>query len=318
MDGRVEVASLWGSRATGTASDTDADRLRHVPDLRQRSSLSWSPADYRRRSWLYRLRLELRPAPGRYLRHGGSTYRPDRGRRPTRHVRDRLRRAIEGGRSGASHKVWMRTGPERSFRGAPGFPPGEAENRQSQHSSAGATQLGDVLSTVVADRPVSTAPSRLVTFVAALNSPYVFGLLLVIILLITLPYGLHNDIRYEIGVHAVSDQSAALTFSHRPLLYRLLLAALAWPGFLFSLGLESREVLLRVEAVILSLGAAMLLFFGLRRYDRYFALPSALVVLASIVLMSPGVTLEPEWLSLVLAVASGRGMSSQARVPLSS
>jgi hypothetical protein len=85
----------------------------------------------------------------------------------------------------------------------------------------------------VADGPVPAAPSRLVTVVAALNSPYVLGPTLVIILLITLPYGLHNDIRYEIGVQAVSDQSAAFTFSHRPLLYRLLLAALAWPGFLF-------------------------------------------------------------------------------------
>jgi hypothetical protein len=52
--------------------------------------------------------------------------------------------------------------------------------------------------------------------------------------LVTLFYPLHGDVRHEIGVQAVSGHSAASTFSHRPLLYRLIVSVLAWPADLVT------------------------------------------------------------------------------------
>ena len=52
------------------------------------------------------------------------------------------------------------------------------------------------------------------------------GLVVVLVAAVTLPYSFSGDIRYEIGVKEVSGYTAADTFTHRPLLYRLLSAAI--------------------------------------------------------------------------------------------
>lgn len=119
---------------------------------------------------------------------------------------------------------------------------------------------------------------------------------------LTLPYSFSGDIRYEMGVKAVSGHPAADTFTHRPLLYRLASAAITAPAQAAGGSIRQLEVILRAECVALALLAGMLLWLGLRRRVGADAAPVALVVAAALVLMGPQITLEPEWLAVVLTV----------------
>ena len=120
---------------------------------------------------------------------------------------------------------------------------------------------------------------------------------------ITLAYPIHGDVRHEVGVQAVSGHPAASTFSHRPLLYRLLVSVLAWPADLATSTTRSFELVLRVEAVGSALAACTLLWLGLRRHRPAEAFPLATVVFAATVLMSPSAVLQPDWWAVVLTVA---------------
>ena len=121
--------------------------------------------------------------------------------------------------------------------------------------------------------------------------------------LITLSYPIHGDVRYGIGVQAVSGQSAAFTFTHRPVLYRVLTAGFAWPAEMVTTTVRQLEMVLRIEATAIALAASLLLWFGLRRHRPNQALPIAGVVFAALLLMSPSAVLQPDWFAVVLTVA---------------
>jgi hypothetical protein len=129
------------------------------------------------------------------------------------------------------------------------------------------------------------------------------GVLLLGICLLTLRYGLPGDVRFEIGTQQVSPAGAAGTFTHRPLLYRLLMAALVFPAEAVGGRLATFEMMLRCEALLLTAAACALLWSGLRRRHPDAALPVAMGVFGALLLVGPSITLEPEWLATVLTVA---------------
>ncbi len=114
---------------------------------------------------------------------------------------------------------------------------------------------------------------------------------------------LPGDIRYEIGVKAVSVSSASETFSHRPLAYRLLMDRVASVADALSFGLTSFEVMVRLIGLGMAAGAAVLLWRGLR--SRGVAAPGlhAVVAGAAIVLMGTRSSIEAEWIAVLLAMA---------------
>lgn len=124
-----------------------------------------------------------------------------------------------------------------------------------------------------------------------------------VIAALTLPSGLTPNARYELGSQAVSDHQVTGTFTHRPLMHRWLIAALAAPARLVSQDVESFEVGIRAMAILVCVAAAALLYLGLRRFRRDLALPISMAVAAALLLVSPGITLEPDWLAVPLAVA---------------
>ena len=124
----------------------------------------------------------------------------------------------------------------------------------------------------------------------------------VLVAAVTLPYSFSGDIRYEVGVKEVSGHNAADTFTHRPLLYRLLSAAITAPAQALGSDVGEVEVILRAECAALGLLAGLLLWTGLRHRIKADATPVALVVAAALVLMGPQITLEPDWLAVVSTV----------------
>lgn len=132
---------------------------------------------------------------------------------------------------------------------------------------------------------------------------------LVVVSVLTLPDGLPNDIRYEIGAKAVSPFGPAGTFTHRPLLYRLFTSAVFAPAHFFGRRGALFEFFVRGEAVALAAVASVLLWAGLRRCRPEVAVPVAVAVFAAQVLMNPAFTFEPEWLATTLTVAAvGAGL----------
>lgn len=131
--------------------------------------------------------------------------------------------------------------------------------------------------------------------------------LLAAISLLTLPYGLPNDIRYEIGAKEVSPYGPAGTFTHRPLLYRLITSLMVAVVDLVANHRSSFEIGVRSEAVLLAAAASLVLWLGLRRYAGSSwpagAVGVAVAVFGAQVLMNPAFTLEPEWLATTLTVA---------------
>ena len=90
------------------------------------------------------------------------------------------------------------------------------------------------------------------------------GLVVVLVAAVTLPYSFSGDIRYEMGVKEVSGHNAADTFTHRPLLYRLVSAAITAPAQALGSDVGEVEVILRAECAALGLLAGLLLWTGLR------------------------------------------------------
>ena len=114
---------------------------------------------------------------------------------------------------------------------------------------------------------------------------------------------LHIDIRYEVGVKAVSVHSASETFSHRPLAFRLLMAGVAWVADALSFGITSFEVMVRLIGLGLAVGAAVLLGFGLRQHHVVAPGLHASVAAAAVVFMGARFSAEPDWMAAVLAIA---------------
>lgn len=121
--------------------------------------------------------------------------------------------------------------------------------------------------------------------------------------LVTVPAPLDGDIRYEIGAQATSPADAAGTFTHRPLMYRLLMSALVVPADGLSNDMVWFERVVRLEALGLAFLAGVLLWLGLRRYVPALATTLGVVVTAALSLIGPATVLEPEWLALVATVA---------------
>ena len=119
---------------------------------------------------------------------------------------------------------------------------------------------------------------------------------------------LHGDVRYELGVQEVSQFSAAETFSHRPLAYRLLMDPIAGLADALSFGITSFEVLVRLIGLGLAIGASVLLWLGLRRREVDAAGLYAVVAGAAVVFMGTASSIEPDWFAPLLAMA-GTGVA---------
>ncbi|MFT4296624.1 MAG: hypothetical protein QM582_14550 [Micropruina sp.] len=134
----------------------------------------------------------------------------------------------------------------------------------------------------------------------------------------SLGYLVNGNIRYEVGVVRVSGYSAAETFTHRPIVFRLLSAAQSWLPELASsqagpAGSWTRvwvfEAGFRLVAAGLAAAAASLLWLGLRRRTGSMAWAYALAVYAALVFTAPA-TGEPDWMAALLAVAAvGAGLT---------
>lgn len=118
---------------------------------------------------------------------------------------------------------------------------------------------------------------------------------------------LHGDVRYEVGVKAVSQFSAAETFTHRPLAFRLLMDSVADLAAVLSFGVTSFEVIVRLIGLGLAIGASVLLWHGLRRRVDTAGL-HALVAGAAVVFMGTASSLEPDWMATLFAMA-GTGVA---------
>lgn len=127
-----------------------------------------------------------------------------------------------------------------------------------------------------------------------------------------LGYLVNGNIRYQVGVVRVSGYSAAETFSHRPIAFRLLSDAQAWlPELVAKLvgpplswwSVWTFEAGFRLIAAGLAAGAALLLWFGLRRRWRSRSWPFALAAYAALVFTAPA-TGEPDWMAALFAVAA--------------
>jgi hypothetical protein len=126
---------------------------------------------------------------------------------------------------------------------------------------------------------------------------------------------LHGNVRYEVGVKAVSGLSAAETFSHRPLAFRLLMEAVADLARAGSFGITSFEVVVRLIGLCLATGASVLLWHGLRR--REVAAPGwhAVVAGAAVVFMGSASSMEPDWMAPILAIAgTGAALAGRGRL----
>lgn len=120
---------------------------------------------------------------------------------------------------------------------------------------------------------------------------------------LTLAYPVHGDVRYELGTKAVSPVGPAGTFTHRPLLHRLVTAVVTAPANWLTDDVVSFEFGLRVTAVTLAAAAAAVLWRGLRRPGTAdYAGPVAVAVFVALTLMNPGFTLEPDWLAVLFTV----------------
>ncbi len=136
-----------------------------------------------------------------------------------------------------------------------------------------------------------------------------------------LGYLVNGNIRYEVGVVRVSGYSAAETFTHRPIVFRLFSAAQSWLPELVSSaaggpGSWQRvwvfEAGFRLMAAVLAAAAASLLWRGLRRRWASMAWAYALAAYAALMFTAPA-TGEPDWMAALLAVAAvGAGLMVRA------
>ncbi len=114
---------------------------------------------------------------------------------------------------------------------------------------------------------------------------------------------LNANLRYELGVKFVSAYSAAETFSHRPLAYRLLLDGMSRLAEPVSFGLSSYEVVVRLIGLLLAVGAGILLWLGLRARNVTASGLNAVIAVAALVFMGTIFSLEPDWMAVVFGMA---------------
>lgn len=127
-----------------------------------------------------------------------------------------------------------------------------------------------------------------------------------------LGFMLNGNIRYQVGVGRVSGYSVAETFSHRPLVFRLLSAAQAWlpeqvsrlagPTTSWS-AIVVFETGYRLIAMLAAAGAALLLWRGLAGRWGSLAWAYGLAAFAALAFTAPA-TGEPDWVAAVLTVAA--------------
>lgn len=123
---------------------------------------------------------------------------------------------------------------------------------------------------------------------------------------------LNGNLRYEAGVKIVDTASAAGTFSHRPLAFRLLTDSVFGIADAVTSSVIGFELVVRVILFVLAVGAGLLLWQGLLRHGVREAGLHAAVVVGALVLLGPISAGEPEWLAVVLATA-GVGLALLAR-----
>ena len=134
--------------------------------------------------------------------------------------------------------------------------------------------------------------------------------------LVTVSAPLDGDVRYEIGTQSTSPASAAGTFTHRPLMYRLIMSALILPARAAADGVVWFERAMRLESLALAFVAGILLWAGLRRRRPEIAPTLALTVTAALALIGPSLVLEPEWGAVVATVAGiGVALALPSRPP---
>ncbi|MFW6599003.1 hypothetical protein ACQBAU_00830 [Propionibacteriaceae bacterium Y2011] len=139
--------------------------------------------------------------------------------------------------------------------------------------------------------------------------PWIVLALLVLAVLLTVPAPLANDIRYEAGTHFTSVYPVSQTFSHRPLMHRFITEGLFRPAWLATGGDRvAFEMVVRVQAIVVSGLAAAALWFGLRSRARRLASPVSAAALGGLLLCSTGIAWEPDWLAIVLTLA-GTGIA---------
>lgn len=152
--------------------------------------------------------------------------------------------------------------------------------------------------------------------VGSARAPVVFAVGLLALSLLTVSAPLDGDIRYEIGAQTTSPASPAGTFTHRPLMYRLILSGLIPLADQLSDGLIWFERVMRLAALALAFLAGLLLWAGLRRRWPAIAAALGLTVTAALVLIGPATVLEPEWLAVVATVAAvGVALALPSRPP---
>lgn len=148
------------------------------------------------------------------------------------------------------------------------------------------------------------------------RGPIVFAVGLVALSLVTVSSPLDGDVRYEIGAQSTSPASAAGTFTHRPLMYRLIMSVLILPARAAADSLVWFERAVRLESLALAFLAGVLLWVGLRRRWPAIAATLGLTVAAALALIGPSTVLEPEWLAVVATVAGvGLALALPSRPP---
>ncbi|MGV8908537.1 MAG: hypothetical protein ACOH1Y_06100 [Propionicimonas sp.] len=136
----------------------------------------------------------------------------------------------------------------------------------------------------------------------------VIGTALLSVLLASAP--LDGNLRYEVGVHRASTFSVVDTFSHRPLTFRVLTAAVAWLPTMLSgqvgggvLELRAFETAFRGTCLLAAVIAALVLGLGLQRRAIPHAWAYALAAYAALAFIAPA-TGEPDWWAPLFAVAA--------------
>lgn len=114
---------------------------------------------------------------------------------------------------------------------------------------------------------------------------------------------LNANLRYEAGVKIAGTDTAAGTFSHRPLAYRLVMDAVFRSAHLLSTGAVTFELAVRVLLALLALGAGFLLRQGLARHRVAQPGLHAAVAVGGLVMLGLVSAGEPDWLAVVFTLA---------------
>jgi hypothetical protein len=151
--------------------------------------------------------------------------------------------------------------------------------------------------------PRATAPARLPRWLPAFVLPTAAALG------ISAWIGINFDVRFAVGGMraAAGTGSFANIFVHRPLAYRALLAGMdALPRTLYGADDSGpgAEFLFRVEALVLVLAAAVLVWAGVRRVRPELAGPVACAVGLAFALVPNWTFLEPDWVGALWAAAA--------------